>query len=80
VRGAAKSQPHLGKRTSGAGLEIFLESHGALLVVECNVCLDPPRPELRSMRNLAGVMLFEPGTQVVSQTDIECSASRLSRI
>jgi hypothetical protein len=61
----------LRKRAAGTRLQIFFEGESALFNAEPNIGLQPPRPELGSMNDLAGVVLGQSRRHAVGDADLE---------
>jgi hypothetical protein len=61
----------LSERTAGTRFQILLESDGAMFVIKCGVGPQAPRPVFRRVGNFAGVVLGQPGTQIISYPDVK---------
>jgi len=49
----------------------LLECIGLMFVTEGHIGLQPPRPILQGVRDLAGVVLLQPCPEVVGDADVE---------
>ena len=64
------SEMAIGEGEAGAGFQVALEGGGFGFIPESDGGIDFPWAEFRGVGGAAGVVLFEPGVQVVGESDV----------